>query len=350
MTLRNDHFLKFVLILTTATIALTQTHHNEADHLVFAHADFQENPIVDVGLQEDYFQKYTDSLENKQIQIHYKRSVVTLRDGYSTYQYQKVKTTRTKLKTLSTKKSNYNVKTSDGKTLKKWYAPHNGLENGERRTLQNIVFGKGSDAYLSYTTGDLLNDGYIYHYNSKGKLLSKSPRLEVGHGQSVSYYDGAFFIGSDVPDPSLQRITKYNPTTWEVQQSWKVPENIKIGTMTMVNERTAVVARKYDVDRGYELITLKLDKDAKQARISNIQRFPKVVGITKQYELQALTYHKGYYYLATNGWYVKIHKKTGKRTDVRVNIDRENEGIGFTKSGRLVWAVAMKNQLFIEKN
>lgn len=299
--------------------------------------------------QEDYYQKYTDKLENKDVQIHYKRSKVTYVDGYSTYAYSKVKTTRKKSSKTYTKTDNYTFKTGTGETMKKWYKPHNGPVNDERRTLQNFTFGKGSDAYLSYATGDLRNDGYIYHYDSKGKLLDKSPKIRFGHGQSISYLNGSMYIGADIPDVTNQRIYQYDVKTWRVKKQWKVPQGIVLGTMTMRDENTAVVARKYDVDRGYELVTLKLDDDSSEAYVEKIQRFEGVVGTTKQRELQAITYYKGYYYLATNGYYVKINEKTGKRTNVRMNIARENEGIGFSKTGRLVWAVALKNQLFIEK-
>lgn len=307
------------------------------------------NTKTAIGAESTYYQTFTDKLENKDVKIEYKRKPVTFADGYQTTQYSKVKTTRTKAKTTYTTTDNYTFKTGDGLVMKKWYAPHNGNVDGERRTFQNFTFGEGSDAYISYATGDLKSEGYLYHYDSKGKLLSMSPKLKIGHGQSVSYYKGSMYVGADMPKQADQRIYKYNVDTWRVEKEWKLPADVSVGTMVMRDATTAVVARKYDIDRGYELLMLHLDPNSDTAHVTTSYRFPGVVGTTKQYELQSIAYHDKHYYLATNGYYVKINEDTRKRTNVRMNIDRENEGIGFSKTGRLVWGVAQKNQLFVEK-
>lgn len=307
------------------------------------------NTKTHTGAESTYNQYFTDKLANKDVKIEYKTKPVTFADGYQTTQYSKVKTTRTDSDKIYTPTEKYTFQTGDGVTMKNWYKPHNGSVNGERRTFQNFAFGKGSDAYLSFATGDLKSEGYIYHYDSKGNLKKMSPKIKMGHGQSISYHKGYMYVGADMPKKEDQRIYKYNVDTWEVEQEWKLPADITVGTMVMRDANTAVVARKYDIDRGYELLMLKLDPSSDTAQLTTSYRFPGVVGTTKQYELQSIAYHDKHYYLATNGYYVKINEDTRKRTNVRVPIERENEGIGFSKTGRLVWGVAQPNELFIEK-
>ena len=332
-----------------ATIFLLFPHTNvSATSNVSAPVDFTpENPITHQTKPVDRYQTFTNKRDNRKTTIHYKRQRVTFADGYQTYQYSKVKTYNKTWKKHVSPKANATFKATDGRTFKPWFAPHRGAVNGARRTLQSLTFGKGSDTYVAYGTDDLKSYGYIYHYSSKGKLLKTSKKLPIGHGQSMDYINGTLYIGADMPDRTKQRIYAVNPKTLTIQNEWTVPVNVSLGTMTMRDKRTAVTASKYDVDRGYQLTYLTLNDDG-TTTISNMKRYPRTVGTTKQRELQFMTYHQGYYYLQTNGMYVRIHEATNKRKDIRVDMPREAEGLGFSATGRMVWAVAQQNQFFIE--
>lgn len=308
-----------------------------------------ENPIIHQTNPVDTYQSFTSVRDNRKTKIHYKRQRVTFADGYQTYQYSKVKTYNSKLKKNAKVNDKYAFGATDGREFKPWFTPHRGAVGGARRTLQSFTFGKGNDTYVAYGTDDLKNYGYIYHYNRKGKLINTSKKLPMGHAQSIDYIDGKLYIGADMTDRTMQRIYALNPGTLTIENEWIVPADVALGTMTMRDTHTAVTASKYDIDRGYQLTYLTLNSDG-TTTISDVKRYPRTVGTTKQRELQFFTYHNGAYYLQSNSKYVRIDETTGDRIDVNVDMPREAEGMGFTSSGRMVWAVAQKNQFFIEKN
>lgn len=238
---------------------------------------------------------------------------------------------------------------SNKQVMKTWFYPYRDpagkVAPNAIRSLQGLTMNAKNDIYVSYATGDKTTYGYIYQYNTKGKLIKKSARLVMGHGQAISNYKGSIYVVADISGKQSYQLYRIDEKTLRVKQSWTLPSNIHPNVLYMQNEREASVVSK--VADGYHINRITLT--GKQAVLDVKKRIvvKGLIGTTAKKPVQGFTYEKGRYYILSDGQY-GIIDLNGNVKRIALNTKREPEGIGFI-NGKMVIAFNNLNELFKQK-
>lgn len=233
------------------------------------------------------------------------------------------------------------------KTLFYPYRDPAGVTGSKSKGLQGITVDEHQQYYLTYSTGDKTRYGYIYKYSSKGKLLKKSERLTIGHGQAIAYKDGYLYQLADIRGQNRYTLQKINVKTFKVERKWLVPSTIHPNVIAMLDKNTAVGVSKSG--NGYDLNKIHLGKGKEADRDWREKvHINGLVGTTPGKEVQGFAYGKGKYYILSNGEYMIVNPDGSQSQKLRLNTDREPEGISITNSGRIVMGFNKLNEIFIE--
>ncbi|MFJ8261884.1 hypothetical protein ACIQ4I_07935 [Rummeliibacillus sp. NPDC094406] len=240
---------------------------------------------------------------------------------------------------------NNNIKV---KTLFYPYRDPSNITSYQAKGLQGITVDENNNFYLTYVTGDKNHYGYIYKYNKNGKLLKKSKRLTIGHGQAISYKNGSIYQLADIRGQSSYTLYKINATTLKVVQKWKIPSTIHPNVIAMLDSKTVMGVSKSG--NGYDLNKIHLGKGINATRKWQEKiHINGLIGKTPGKEVQGFAYGKGKFYLLSNGQYMTFKPDGSQIKRVSLNTNREPEGISITNSGRIVIGFNKVNEIFIEQ-
>lgn len=238
------------------------------------------------------------------------------------------------------------------KNEKKNITPVRTLPAKASESLQGFVYGKNDEIYATYATGNKWNTGYVYHMNKNGKVLSKSKKITIGHGQGLNYKNGYIYNLADVngylnyekPFKVYKRDPKKN---YKIVKTFTLPLSMRSHVLYVHSDTKMASAKKYvkkNGETGYKISEYAVNKDGSM-RESNTYRLPNAIVGNRSDALQSMTYHNGEYYLLTDGYYTKFNPKTKTRTTVNINTKRESEGIAVNRKGQLHIALNNPNQI-----
>ncbi len=234
------------------------------------------------------------------------------------------------------------------KTLFYPYRDPAGVKKASARGLQGITVDSNNNFYLTYSTGDKTQYGYIYKYNQKGKLLKISKKLTIGHGQAISYMDGYLYEIADIVGQVNYTLQKIDLTTLTVVNQWEIPSTIHPNVLAMQDANTAIAISKSG--DGYDINKIHLVNNELATR--DWREKIHVTGLdsnTSNKPIQGFAIGNGQYYLLLNGEYITFNLDGTNIKQVALNATREPEGIVILKNGKLVIQFNKLNEIFIQK-
>ncbi|MFS0634986.1 hypothetical protein AB1K84_03735 [Mesobacillus foraminis] len=234
------------------------------------------------------------------------------------------------------------------KTLFYPYRDPANIKGTAAKGLQGITADPKNNFYLTYGTADKTTYGYIYKYSSKGKLLKKSKKLTIGHGQAISYMDGFLYQIADIKGQKSYMLQKINPETLTVVKKWRIPSAIHPNVLAMQDANTAIAVSK--AGDGYDINKIHLGKGPEATRDWREKIHVKgLIGKTPKKEIQGFAIGGHSYYLLSNGEYMTFDRNGKNIKRVSLNTAREPEGIAILKNGKLVIAFNKLNEIFIQQ-
>ncbi|WP_010290896.1 hypothetical protein [Kurthia massiliensis] len=252
----------------------------------------------------------------------------------------------------STSEVKKTMKFSDGTKVSTLFFPYRDPANakkGTERSMQGMTTDEKGNYYVMYATGDKTKYGYIYKYNKKFKLVKMSKKLTIGHGQAIDYRKGYLYQIADIVGNKNYQLQRIDPTTLKVKKKWTIPAEIHPNVIAMESDTTAIVVSK--VGNGYDLNRLHIGEEFDYT-IRNPReklRIEGLVGTTKGKEVQGFSRTKDHYYLLSNGEYI-IFKHDGTNIKkVKLNTDREPEGLIFNHKGQMLVLFNKINEVLIGK-
>lgn len=241
---------------------------------------------------------------------------------------------------------------SDGTKVSTLFFPYRDKINtkkGSERSLQGMTTDDKGNYYLMYATGDKTKYGYIYKYNKKFKLVKKSKKLTIGHGQAIDYRNGYLYQIADIVGKKNYQLQRINTSTLKVVKKWTIPAEIHPNVIAMESDTTAIVVSK--VGNGYDLNRLHIGEDFDYT-IRNPReklRVEGLVGTTKEKEVQGFSRTKDRYYILSNGEYMHFNHDGSGVKKVSLKTDREPEGLIFNKQGKMLVLFNKINEVLIQK-
>ncbi|OPJ59724.1 hypothetical protein [Clostridium oryzae] len=234
------------------------------------------------------------------------------------------------------------------KTLFYPYRDPGNTADNLRRHLQGLTIDTNDNIYLTYAVCDETRYAYIYVYNKKGKLLRKSKKMPLGHGQAISYKNGYLYQLADIKDQTNFSLLKIDPYTFRIVRSWTIPSTIHPNVLFMQDDNTGISVSRY-LD-GYDINKIHLTEgpDAQRDWHEKIH-ISGFIGITPNREIQGFTYRNGQYHLLSNGEYMTFNPDGSNVKHISMNTKRESEGIGVMSNGKLVFGFNRLNELFIQQ-
>lgn len=218
--------------------------------------------------------------------------------------------------------------------------------------LQGFAYGKKNEVYATYATGNRWNKGYIYRFNTKGKIVSKSPKITIGHGQGLIVKNGYIYNLADVNGylnyEKAFKVYKRDPKkNYKVVKTFTLPLSMRSHVLYVHSDKKMASAKKYDKgngETGYKISEYDVKSNGTMVEANEYVLPGAIVG-NRSDALQSMTYHNGEYYLLTDGYYTKYNPKTNTRTTVNLNTGRESEGIAVNNKGQIHVALNKPNQI-----
>lgn len=225
-------------------------------------------------------------------------------------------------------------------------APH--TPTLKAKGLQGLTIDQKNNYYLTYATGDKNRYGYIYKYSSKGKVLKKSNKQLIGHGQAISYMDGFLYQLADIRGNKQYKLQKIDPHTLKSIRNWTIPAEIHPNVIAMLDDQTVAAVSK--TATGYEINKIHLTSKQNATRDWREKIVVTgLIGTTADHVVQGFAYGNGRYYILSNGQYMTITKTGKSKKIIHLNTKREPEGIAINQQGKIIISFNKLNEIFIQK-
>lgn len=239
---------------------------------------------------------------------------------------------------------------SNSITMKTLFYPYRDNLNTptlKSKGLQGVTIDPANNYYLTYATGDKNHYGYIYKYSSKGKLLKKSTKLTIGHGQAISYIDGFIYQLADIRGNNNYKLQQINSTTLKPIRSWTFPSEIHPNAIAMLDRTTVAAVSKTAL--GYEINKIHLTKNQNAQRDWHEKIIVNgLIGTTLNHSIQGFAFGNNQYYILSDGQYMTLNPNGLNKKIVQLKTTREPEGIAINTKGKIVIAFNKLNEIFIQ--